>query len=99
MKKSEKQEQNQGEVEDEGADRKYQVFNFFLERKSSKLVLMLTTFFLSYIWCTRDTCTRLHFVTIYLFVFYFCKPCQSFGGRVIIKYIILSTGLQKEHFR
>ena len=26
MKKSEKQEQNQGEVEDEGADRKYQVF-------------------------------------------------------------------------
>ena len=33
MKKSEKQEQNQGEVEDEGADRKYQVFNFFLERK------------------------------------------------------------------
>jgi len=29
MKKSEKQEQNQGEVEDEGADRKYQVFNFF----------------------------------------------------------------------
>ena len=64
MKKSEKQEQNQGEVEDEGADRKYQVFNFFwnenirssvfLDRstesiRSSKLVLMLTTFFLSYI--------------------------------------------------
>ena len=72
MKKSEKQEQNQGEVEDEGADRKYQVFNFFWNEsiRSSKLVLMLTTFFLSYIWCTRDICTRLHFVTICLFVFY-----------------------------
>ena len=33
MKKSEKQEQNQGEVEDEGADRKYQVFNFFFGTK------------------------------------------------------------------
>ena len=48
---------------------------YFLDRstesiRSSKLVLMLTTFFLSYIWCTRDTCTRLHFVTICLFVFY-----------------------------
>ena len=31
--------------------------------------------------------------------FIFCKPCQSFRGHVIIKYIILSTGLQKEHFR
>ena len=51
MKKSEKQEQNQGEVEDEGADRKYQVFNFFWNEniRSSKLVLMLTRFFLSYI--------------------------------------------------
>ena len=31
--------------------------------------------------------------------FIFCKPCQSFRGHVIIKYIILFTGLQKEHFR
>ena len=75
MKKSEKQEQNQGEVEDEGADRKYQVFNFFWNEsiRSSKLVLMLTRFFLSYIWCTRDWymyqvtfCYNLPFCVLYI---------------------------------
>ena len=45
MKKSEKQEQNQGEVEDEGADRKYQVFfgpkvsglQYFLDRSTESI--------------------------------------------------------------
>ena len=103
MKKSEKQEQNQGEVEDEGADRKYQVFNFFLERKYQVFEIgfdaynVLSLLHLMHPWLIHvPGYILLQFAFL---CFIFCKPCQSFRGHVIIKYIILSTGLQKEHFR
>ena len=74
MKKSEKQEQNQGEVEDEGADRKYQVFNFFWNES-----IRSSTFFGHFFSLTFDA-PEIH-VPGYILLqfaflcFIFCKPC------------------------